>query len=421
MMDLQTARGILSRRDDIEDRAQSILDRAARSNRNLLASESREFEKLSEELRSANREAETIPDRLRAAVRDAAVNESRDALGVPRDFGAPIMNARSTFDEFTEMIRENREGHVDLNIGAMLAGKRTRRDGSIEHRDILTSTTGAPVPITTASSVYEYLVSGSGLLRTSATIMNTNGGESFRMPRVSAYSLGTAVAEASAIPESDPTLAMVEFKAYKYGAITEWSREIQEDTNVTLGDYIARNLGVAVSEAFSPVLINGAGTAGPQGILNGSPAGTVTGGTGVAGVPTFDNIIDLVYSVDAPYQAQGAAFIMHPTTASSLAKIKDTTGRSILLPSASMDVPSTILGFPVVTDAAMPTTGTSKKSVMFANFARYCAIRFAGPLRVEISYDARFQDDIVQCKAVQRLDSRVIDPNAAAVFVGGAS
>ena len=164
MMDLNTARGILSRRDEIEERAQSILDRAARSNRDLLASESREFDNLNQELRRANRDAELVPDRLRIEVRERAIDESRDALGVPRDFGAPAAANRST-EDFVAMIRENGQGHVDLDIGKMLANKRTLANGALmEKRDLFTTTTGAPVPTQTANSVYEYLIAG-GLLR----------------------------------------------------------------------------------------------------------------------------------------------------------------------------------------------------------------------------------------------------------------
>ena len=420
MMDINTARDVLSRRDAIEERAQSILDRAARSNRNLLASEAKAFEKLNEELRAANYEAELVPDRLRIAVRERAIDESRDALGVPRDFGAPRSTNRfAQLDDFAQMIAENRDGHVDLDLGSLLASKRTLRNGAIEQRDILTTTTGAPMPINTAATVYEYLVSESAVLASNASILNTPDGAPLRLPRFTAYSVGTAVAEGTAIPQSDPTFAHVTFGAYKHAVATEWSREAEQDSTVALGTYLGRNLGAAISQSMATELINGAGTAGPQGILA-SHGGTVTGGTGVAGMPTVDEIVDLVYTVGSSYQAR-ASFIMHPTTLAKIAKVKDTTGRSILVPSLATDVPSTILGYPVLTDSAMPTTGTSKKSIVFADFSRFVTVRYAGPLRIEVSYDQKFTEDVAVCKAVQRIDQRIVDPTAAAVFVGAAS
>jgi HK97 family phage major capsid protein len=418
-MDLNTARGVLSRRDELQDRAQSILDRAARSNRNLLASESKEFDKVNQELRAANYEAELVPDRLRIAVRERSIDESRDALGHPRDFGAPTMNLRSSVDDFAQMIAENRDGHVDLDLGSLLASKRTLRNGAIEHRDILTTTTGAPMPINTAATVYEYLVSESAVLASNASILNTPDGAPLRLPRFTAYSVGTAVAEGTAIPQSDPTFAHVTFGAYKHAVATEWSREAEQDSTVALGTYLGRNLGAAISQSMATELINGAGTAGPQGILA-SHGGTVTGGTGVAGVPTVDEIVDLVYTVGSSYQSR-ASFIMHPTTLAKIAKVKDTTGRSILVSSLATDVPSTILGYPVLTDSAMPTTGTSKKSIVFGDFSRFVTVRYAGPLRIEVSYDQKFTEDVAVCKAVQRIDQRIVDPSAAAVFVGAAS
>ena len=417
-MDLNTARGVLSRRDDLQDRAQSILDRAARSNRNLLASESRDYDKILEELQAANYEAELVPDRLRIAVRERAIDESRDALGVPRDFGAPRGPTR-TSEDFVAMIRENGQGHVDLNVGDMLAAKRTQSNGALERRDLFTTTTGAPVPTQTAATIYEYLISDSGVLRSNVDIISTPNGDTYRLPKFTAYSTGTAVGQGSAIPESDPTLAMVEFGAYKYAAISEWSRELEFDANVNLGAYLGRNLGAAISQAYGTALVNGAGTAGPQGILA-SAGGTVTGGTGVAGVPTYDNLVDLVFTLESPYQSN-ASFVMHPTSLASIAKIKDTTGRSILMPSFSADVPSTIMGRPVFTDPWMPTTGTTKNSIFFGDLSRYMTVRFAGPLRVEVSYDEKFSSDLVVCRAVQRIDSRIVDNKAGAIFKGAAS
>jgi HK97 family phage major capsid protein len=417
-MDINTARDVLSRRDELENRAQSILDRAARSNRNLLASESRDYDKILEELRAANYEAELVPDRLRIAVRERAIDESRDVLGVPRDFPHNNQSAAVREDLF-EMIRANGRGHVDLNIGDMLAAKRTQSNGALERRDLFTTTTGAPVPTQTASTVYEYLVTGSGVLRSNVDILSTPNGDTYRLPKFTAYSTGTAVGQGSAIPESDPTLAMVEFGAFKYAAISEWSRELEFDANVNLSTYLGRNLGIAISEAYSPALVNGAGTAGPEGVLN-AANGTVTGGTAVAGVPTVNNIIDLVYTLEAPYQER-ASFLMHPTTLSTISKIVDTTGRSILMPSFSADMPSTILGRPVFTDPNMPTTGTTNASIFFGDLSRYMTVRFAGPLRVEVSYDEKFSSDLVVARAVQRIDSRIVDNKAGAIFVGAAS
>jgi HK97 family phage major capsid protein len=213
---------------------------------------------------------------------------------------------------------------------------------------------------------------------------------------------------------------MVEFGAYKYAAISEWSRELEFDANVNLGAYLGRNLGAAISQAYGTALVNGAGTAGPQGLLGGTAAGTVTSGTGVAGVPTYDNLVDLVFTLESPYQSN-ASFVMHPTSLAAIAKIKDTTGRSILMPSFSADVPSTIMGRPVFTDPWMPTTGTTKNSIFFGDLSRYMTVRFAGPLRVEVSYDEKFSSDLVVCRAVQRIDSRIVDNKAGAIFKGAAS
>lgn len=415
--DIPSVRDAMSRRNQLDEDAQRLLDRAALANRDLYASESRQFDRLMADLETVNRTIADAPSSVRDAAREELIDEARDAAGVPRNFGAPqTLTGRP--EDLLAMIRSN-GGGIDLNVGPMLAEKRTGNDGALEVRDLLTTTTGAPVPIQTAGTIRDYLISGSGVLRSNIEIMSTLNGDSMRLPVTTAYSTGTAVAEGSAIPESDPTLAMVTFGATKYSSKVEWSREFELDSNVNVAQYISRNLGYAISETIAPVLINGSGTAEPQGILA-AAGGTVTGGTGVAGVPTVDEIIDLVFTLDAPYQA-AASFVMHPTTLSTLAKVNDTTGRSILMPALAANMPSTIMGRPVYTDVNMPTTGTGAKSIFFGDLSRYAIVRWAGDLRVEVSYDEKFSSDLVVCKAVQRMDCRIVDSRAGAIYKGGAS
>lgn len=407
---------LVSDRDQAEERAQRILDKAAREGRDLLASEARKFDHEMAEMRRLSNVIDDLPRGAVEAARDYVITESRRALGLPLDLGGD-RTGRNRDSDFLADLTAGRA--IDLPIGEMLAAKRTTPDGRLETRDILTTSTGAPVPVQTSRSIYEYLVQGSGVLRSNVNVIRTPNGASFRLPKFTAYSSAAQYAEAAAISESDPTLGTVTFGAWKFATITTWSRELQEDVDLNLADYLAANLATALSETYGPQLIGGDGSTEPQGILTGITTGA-TSGTGVSGVPTADNLLELFFSL-APQYRGDACWIMNDATLAAIAKLVDGQDRYLLTPSLSADLPATILGRPVFTDPSMPDTATSAKSIVFANMARAMTVRFAGDLRIEIDQSAQFENDMVVMRAVQRIDSKIVDGNAARAFVGAAS
>jgi len=407
---------LVEQRDKARNHADNILNRASRENRDLLASEARSVDSDIAEVQRVDRLLEETPrDRIRSA-RDHMITELRAAQGIPQDLGAP-QNPRSRNENVFAELNAGRV--IDLPLGEMLAAKRTTTDGRLERRDIVTTSAGAPVPVQTANTIYQYLVEGSGVLRSNVNILRTPTGASFKLPKFTSYSSGAQYAEAAAISEADPTLATVTFGAYKFATLTTWSSELQQDTDLNLGDYLSSNLATALSETYGPQLIDGDGTTEPQGIITGITTG-VTSSTGTAGVPTANNLMDLFFSLGARYRSN-ACWIMKDSTLAAISKLVDGQSRYLLTPSLSGDVPATILGRPVFTDPSMPSTGTTKKSIVFADMSRYMTVRFAGDLRIELDRSAQFEQDMVVMRAVQRLDSKIVDTNAGRAFVGAAS
>jgi HK97 family phage major capsid protein len=407
---------LLTERERTYERCQRILDRAAREGRgDLLASEARTFDREESELKRLDAVIDELPRHLVNAARSHIIDESRRRAGVPLNLGDPIPEMRTE-----NILADLSSGRtLDLPVGDLLAAKRTASDGRLERRDIVTTSAGAPVPVQTSSTIYEYLVEGSGVLRSNVNILNTPSGASFRLPKFTSYSSAAQYAEAAAISEADPTLATVTFGAYKFATLTTWSSELQEDVDLNLGEYLAKNLATALSETYGPQLIDGDGTTEPQGIITGITTGA-TSGTGVAGVPTANNLLDLFFSL-APQYRTNACWIMKDSTLAAISKLVDGESRYLLTPSLSADVPATILGRPVFTDPSMPATGTTRKSIVFADMSRYMTVRFAGSLRIELDRSAQFEQDMVVMRAVQRLDSKVVDTNAGRAFVGAAS
>jgi len=252
------------------------------------------------------------------------------------------------------------------------------------------------------------------------TILTTDSGNTLQIPRTSGYSTPVFVGQGSAIGESDPTFsAFVSMGAFKYAATLQVSRELVEDSGINLLDFIARQAGVAMGTAVNAALTTGTGTTRPKGIVVASTLG-VTGGTGVAGVPTADNILDLVYSVDSPYRRRGGAFQMRGTTLAAIRKIKDTTNQYIWQPSLQMGQPDLLAGYPVYENPDMAATGTAAKSVIFGDFSSYYVRQVRG---IEVARDdsVGFVSDLITFRVTWRGDGNLPDVSAVNHYIGAAT
>lgn len=299
------------------------------------------------------------------------------------------------------------------------------RQGAAEARNTLlkgtTTAGGFTVPTGFYNQLMAHLIEVSGIMMAAPTVWNTDSGESIQVPKTTAHSAAVIVAEAAAIPASDPAFGQVTLDAFKYGLLLQLSTELIDDTGVDLLGYVAMQAGRALGNGVGTHFITGTGSAQPQGVAPVATVG-VTGGTGVAGAFTADNLIDLHFSVIAPYRnSPSCAWLMRDATLGAVRKLKDTTNQYLWQPSIQLGVPDTLLGKPVVTDPFVAAVGLSARSVLFGDFSQYF-VRFVRGLRFERSDDFAFANDLVTYRALLRADGDLIDlTGAIKAFVGGAT
>ena len=154
-----------------------------------------------------------------------------------------------------------------------------------------------------------------------------------------------------------------------------------------------------------------------NGIVTASAAG-VTGGTGVAGVPTADNLIDLAHSVDGEWVRRGAGWMMRRTTIGAVRKLKDTAGNYLYVPSANVGIPDEFMGFPIRENPDVVAAGTNAKSVLFGHFGSYHT-RLVGGFDVARSEDAYFDTDEVGFRLTARVWGDLGQSAAVKHYVGG--
>ncbi|MDD3881776.1 MAG: phage major capsid protein [Eubacteriales bacterium] len=207
------------------------------------------------------------------------------------------------------------------------------------------------------------------IFRRLAHVIHTSSGE--RKIPVS-VSKGTAawIDEEAAYPESDDSFGQVSISAYKLATMIKISEELLNDSVFNMPAYIskefARRIGAAEEEAF----FTGNGTGKPLGILA-ATGGAQTGLTAASSTTvTFDEIIDLYYSLRAPYR-QDAVFIMNDATIKALRKLKNGSGDYIWQPSVTLGAPDRVLNRPVYTSQYMPTLAAGAKTILFGDLSYY--------------------------------------------------
>jgi HK97 family phage major capsid protein len=261
------------------------------------------------------------------------------------------------------------------------------------------------------------MVEESAVLNASPRIINTSTGESLKVPTFTSYSTAAIVAEGSAIPESDPDTETVTLGAYHFAVLRDVSNQLLTDTDFDLGLYLGEEMGRAIGQAIGSYIDSAnAGTSAPQGVFG---TATTTGVTGTAAnyVPTTNELVGLYYSVGERYRGNGS-WVMSSNTAKTLANLVDTTGRSLLLPNLSGDAVGTIMGRPVYTSPNVPAAGSAVASIAFGDFSRFIAVRYAGGMRIDLSRDFRFSQDLTSYRASMRFDSKILDASAVKKFVG---
>lgn len=367
----------------------------------------------------ANTDIDALDQRVKALVE--AEQRSRDLESSLKPFGVEGRKNDGEGDDDGEAaeVRKFLAGET-RSLTASPKGSRS----FAEARDLSKLSAGAganTVKVSFYDRLMAHMIEVSGVLNAGPTVLQTTSGEQIQVPKTTSHSTAALIAEAGTLTESDPVFGQVPLDAYKYAFSVQVSTELVTDTSVDLLGYLAMQAGRACGNALGTHLVTGTGTSQPNGIVTAATTG-VTGGTGVTGAFTADNLIDLFFSVIAPYRnSASCAWLMKDATLANVRKLKDTTNQYLWQPSYQAGVPDVLLGKPVFTDPNVAAVGLDAKSVVFGDISQYF-VRLAGGFRFERSDEFAFQNDLVTFRAILRGDGDLVDTTGAVkVFVGGAS
>lgn len=251
------------------------------------------------------------------------------------------------------------------------------------------------------------------IFRQLAKIIQTSSGDR-KIPVVATKGTASWIDEEGAYLESDDSFGQVSIGAYKLGTMIKVSEELLNDSVFNLESYISREFARRIGAKEEESFFTGDGTGKPLGILA-ATGGAETGITAASATAiTADELIDLFYSLKAPYR-KNAVFLMNDSSVKALRKLKDGNGQYLWQPSLTAGTPDMLLGRPVYTSAYMPAMAASAKSVLFGDLSYYWVADRQGRSfrRLGELYATTGQ---VGFLATQRVDGKLILPEAVKVL-----
>ena len=206
------------------------------------------------------------------------------------------------------------------------------------------------------------------IFRQLATVIKTSSGDR-KIPIVTTKGEAAWMDEEDAYKLSDDTFGQASLGAYKVGTAIKISEELLNDAAFDLPSYIAkefaRRIGAKEEEAF----FIGDGKGKPTGIFA-ATGGAESGATTSTANITFDDVLELFYSLRSPYRKK-AVWVLNDSTVKALRKLKDSTGNYIWNPSVQAGVPDTILNRPYYTSSYVPEIKVGAKCLAFGDFSYY--------------------------------------------------
>ena len=251
------------------------------------------------------------------------------------------------------------------------------------------------------------------IFRQFANVITTTSGDR-KIPVVASKGNAAWIDEAAAYPESDDTFGQVTLGAYKLATMIKISEELLNDSAFDMAGYIAREFARRIGAAEEEAFFTGNGSGKPLGLLAAS-GGAETGVTAASATAiTMDEVMDLFYSLRAPYRRH-AVFMMNDATVKALRKLKNGSGDYLWQPSVTAGTPDTLLNRPVYTSAYMPTIAASAKTVVFGDLSFYWVADRAGRSfkRLNELYAPTGQ---VGFLSSERVDGKLVLPEAVKVL-----
>ncbi len=338
------------------------------------------FDNLADESERTARQIDAH-EKMIAADREASFSDAADfKMGAPeKKFKS---EAHKAFDTYL------RKSFADMNAEERLAVRNT-----------MSTTTAAQggntMQTMVAADLIDYLKTY-GYMRAVASQITTEQGNPLSFPTSDGTSeVGEWIAQNVTANAADPSFGTVALNVFKASSkVVAVPFELLQDSQIDIQAFVLKRLADRIGRVSNLGYTTGGGTTDPNGLITAASVGKV-GTTGQTLTIIYDDLVDLIDSLDAAYlqnglphpasaakpgakgAANGPSFLMSQTMRRVIRKIKDTAGRPIWTPSYDAGIgggastPDMLLGYPVYLNNDLAVPAANAKSLAFGNLQLY--------------------------------------------------
>lgn len=270
---------------------------------------------------------------------------------------------------------------------------------------------GYLVPEQWANEIVEDLRDAT-VIRQRATVLTISGNK-LNLPTLSARPKVYWRSELAAKSSSSVQFDELELTPYSLAVIISLSQELVDDATVGLGNaglvtYVTNLVVQSIAEEEDAVFASGSGSGRPTGI------DTYTASfksIDAADAVTAAKLINLTYKLGQAYRNR-AVWIMNTRTLSVVMGLLDGNNRPIFVPSPNDQIPSTILGRPV-----LEQNDLSSDNIFFGDLSKYYIVQRQGITtkvsdEATVSGESAFEKNLVHVRVEERVDGELADVKA---------
>ena len=377
--------------------ADAIVAAAQAEGRSMTSEEKTKFEAIEADARGFKQEIDII-ERNAEMKKELAANEGEARAAAPK------ANAKDAFSKYL------RHGMGSLN---------SQERSLMEKRGTATQIVGTDslggflVP-QEFSNELDVATLFTGEVERLAKKLNTASGGLLDYPTVDDTATDAILtSEAGAVTTADMTFANKQLSAYNYSSLVKVSAQLLQDSAFDLNSFLVEAMGERIARATNAAFTTGDASSKPQGIVVGSSLGnTAAGATAI----TADDVLDLIYSIDASYRNKPSFGLMaHDNIIAAIRAlgVGSSNDYPIWQPGMAIGQPDRIFGVPVYVNNDMQSSiATATKTMVAADFSKY-VVRNAGGVQF-LRLNERFMNELeVGFIAYKRADGAVL--NSAAV------
>lgn len=388
--------------EEITSAMTALVDGAA--NRSLTDDEVTQYEGMEQELQNVKR-----TDGIRQ--RNAAYNVVRTPAGVPSRGARPEDSYTAAFNNYL------RTGKVNADLIQI----------SNDQSENMPAAGGYLVPDEFRVKLVERLKAFGGIGGVCERYTTGNGAP-VEWPTIDDTSnVGEIVQEGNTFSAgADLAFGSNALASYSYvaggGASTPLrvSYELAQDSAFDLVGLITRLLGTRIGRLQATHWATGTGVQQPLGLIYGLTPVTAAANTGL----TFGDLVTWIHSVDPAYRAN-ARWVFNDATLLQIEKLTDSAGNPIYRGrDANMALgmnESTLLGYPITIDQAMPTYVANNPNInpiAFGDIAQGYVVRDVQDVQLLVNPYTRMAYRQIEYTAWARADGTQQDTNAYIVATG---